>query len=268
MRAIPQVRQGLVRGGGQPLQVVLGGPEYAQLVEWRDLLLARFEANPQLSGVDSDYKETRPQLRIAIDKDRAADLGVAAADIGNVLQTMLGSSRATTFVNQGKEYDVLVQAERKDRGSIDQLKNLYVRTRDNTLVPLSSVVTVTEIAEPGTLNRFNRLRSITVSARLAPGYPLGEAIDFARQAARRLPETAQIDLAASARVPHRWRGDVHLRMALLVRHGVEASRKCAQLCDLLTVRWGIGARGPRGDGNHKLSAIASSCGGLAARTAS
>ena len=88
------------------------GPDYAQLVEWRDRLQARFEANPQLTGVDSDYKETRPQLRVVIDHDRAADLGVAVGDIGNTLQTMLGSSRATTFVDEGKEYDVLVQAER------------------------------------------------------------------------------------------------------------------------------------------------------------
>jgi multidrug efflux pump len=200
VRALPQVRQGLVRGGGQPLQVVLGGPDYAQLVEWRDLLLARFEANPQLSGVDADYKETRPQLRVLIDRDRAADLGVAVSDIGNTLQTMLGSSRVTTFVDDGKEYDVLVQAERHDRSSIDDLENLYVRARAGNLVPLSSVVSVKEIAEPGTLNRFNRLRSITISARLNSGYPLGDAIDFARQAAsEELPDTAQIAFGGQSR---------------------------------------------------------------------
>ncbi|MEO8159882.1 MAG: efflux RND transporter permease subunit [Arenimonas sp.] len=199
VRALPQVRQGLVRGGGQPLQVVLGGPEYAQLVGWRDRLLARFEANPKLSGVDSDYKETRPQFRIVVDRDRAADLGVSAADIGNALQTMLGSVRATTFVGQGKEYDVLVQADRAQRSSIEALRNFYLRGRDG-LVPLASLVTVKEIAEPGTLNRFNRLRSITVSARLAPGYPLGEAIDFAKAAAREeLPDTAQVDFGGQSR---------------------------------------------------------------------
>jgi multidrug efflux pump len=113
---------------------------------------------------------------------------------------MLGSSRVTTFVNEGREYDVLVQAERGDRSSIADLENLYVRARGDQLVPLSSVVSVSEIAEPGTLNRFNRLRSITISARLTPGYPLGEAIDFARQAAdEELPETAQIDFGGQSR---------------------------------------------------------------------
>lgn len=200
VRAIPNVRQGLVRGGGQPLQLVLQGPDYAQLVEWRDLLLARFEANPGLSNVDSDYKETRPQLRVVINRERAADLGVAVTDIGNTLQTMFGSSRVTTFVSEGKEYDVLVQADKSQRASISDLENLYVHSRDGQLVPLSSVVTVNEIAEPGTLNRFNRLRAITISARLAPGYPLGEAIEFARTTARdALPETAQIDFGGQSR---------------------------------------------------------------------
>ncbi|KFN43566.1 efflux RND transporter permease subunit [Arenimonas oryziterrae] len=200
VRAIPNVRQGLVRGGGQPLQLVLQGPDYAQLVDWRDRLQARMEENPGLSGVDSDYKETRPQLRVVINRARAADLGVAVTDVGNTLQTMFGSSRVTTFVDEGKEYDVLVQADRAQRESVADLENLYVRARDNQLVPLASVVTVTEIAEPGTLNRFNRLRAITISARLAPGYSLGEAIDFAREAAaEELPETAQTDFAGQSR---------------------------------------------------------------------
>jgi len=95
---------------------------------------------------------------------------------------------------------VLVQAPRAARSSLDDLRNQYVRSRDGTLVPMSSVTSVTEIAEPGNLNRFNRLRSITISARLAPGYTLGEAIDFARTVAREeLPETAQLDFAGQSR---------------------------------------------------------------------
>ena len=200
VRALPNVRQGLVRGGGQPLQLVLGGPEYAPLAQWRDRLQARFEANPKLSGVDSDFKETRPQLRVVIDRARAADLGVSVADIGSTLQTMLGSSRVTSFVDQGREYDVLVQAERSQRASIADLESLYVRARSGNLVPLSSVVTVKEMAEPGALNRFNRLRSITLSARLKPGYPLGEAIEFARKAAQaEQPQDAQLDFGGQSR---------------------------------------------------------------------
>jgi multidrug efflux pump len=200
VRAQANVRQGLVRGGGQPLQLVLGGPDYALLVQWRDRLLARFENNPGLIGPDSDYKETRPQIRVHIDRDRAADLGVSVADIGATLQAMLGSVRATTFVDAGKEYDVLVQADRAQRARPEDIGRLQVRARDGKLVPLSGLVTITELAEPGQLNRFNRLRAITISARLAPDYPLGEAIAWAQQvAAEELPDTAQVEFAGQSR---------------------------------------------------------------------
>ena len=99
-----------------------------------------------------------------------------------------------------RETQALFDQPRHDRSSISDLQNLYVRAQAGALVPLSSVVTVTEIAEPGTLNRFNRLRSITISARLMPGYPLGEAIDFARKAVQEeLPDTAQLDFGGQSR---------------------------------------------------------------------
>ena len=199
-RAIPQVRQGLVRGGGQPLQVVLGGPDYAQLAQWRDVLQKRMEANPGLKDVDSDYKETRPQLRVNVDRNRAADLGVSVSEIGSTLQAMLGSMQVTTFVDNGKEYDVIVQAGRAHRASMGDLQNLHVHARDNTLVPLSAVATVKETAEPGTLNRFSRLRAITLSAGIAPGYTLGQAIQWTQQVVRdELPETANVDYNGQSR---------------------------------------------------------------------
>jgi multidrug efflux pump len=200
VRAIPQVRNGLVRGGGQPLQIVLQGVDYAQIAQWRDVLQKQMEANPGLKDVDSDYKETRPQLRVNVDRNRAADLGVSISEIGNTLQSMLGSLQVTTFVDNGLEYDVLVQADRAHRASMADMENQYVRSRNNTLVPLSAVATVKETAEPGTLNRFNRLRAITLSAGIAPGYTLGQAIKWAQQVIRQqLPETAQVDYNGQSR---------------------------------------------------------------------
>src|SRR5690606_7098382 len=122
--ARPQVRTGLVRSGGQPLQVVLGGPDYVELAEWRDRMLARMEENPGLYGADSDYKETQPQLRVEIDRARAADLGVSVQEIGRTLETMMGSRRVTTYVEDGEEYDVILQAQREDRASPADLDNL------------------------------------------------------------------------------------------------------------------------------------------------
>ena len=200
VRAIPQTRQGLVRSFGQPLQVVLEGPEYSQLLQWRDKLLARMDANPGLYGADADYKETRPQVHVVVDQAKAADLGVTEQAIGDTLQAMLGSSRVTTFVRQGQEYYVVLQAAEGERATPTDLDNLYVRSRSGALVPLASVVRLDERAEASNLNRFNRLRAITLSAGLSPGYTLGEAIDWVNKTAREeLPPTVQVDYAGQSR---------------------------------------------------------------------
>lgn len=226
--ARPQLRTGLVRAGGQPLQVVLGGPDYAELADWRDRMIARMEQNPRLFSVDSDYKETRPQLRVDINRERAADLGVPVQEIGRTLETMMGSRRVTTYVEDGEEYDVILQAQAENRGSPSDLDNLYVRsTTTGQLVPLSNLVTLSELAEPGQFNRFNRLRAITVSAGLAPGYPLGEALAWVRQVAdEELPERAQIDYKGESREYQRAGGAVlfTFAMALLIVYLVLAAQ--------------------------------------------
>ena len=99
------------------MQIVLGGPEYAEIARWRDVMIEKMEANPGFFSVDSDYKETRPQMRVQIDRQRAADLGVSVQDIGRALETMMGSRRVTTFVQDGEEYDVIMQAGRDGRAA-------------------------------------------------------------------------------------------------------------------------------------------------------
>ena len=215
VRVRTQVGGGLVRTRGQPFQLVLGGPDYAELARWRDIMLDKMAQNPGLVGADSDYKETRPQMRVVVDKQRAADLGVSATEIGTTLETMMGGVRVTTFVDNGEEYDVLVQADRKGRESVADLGALQVRARDGTLVPLSNLVTLKEVAEPGNFNRFNRLRSITLSARLAEGYPLGEAVAWAERVAREsLPDYAQLSWKGEARELQESGGQVLLTFAL------------------------------------------------------
>jgi multidrug efflux pump len=216
VRALPQVRTGLVRSGGQPVRVVLGGPDYAELAEWRNRMLVRMEQNPALFAVDSDYKETRPQLRVEIDHARAADLGVSAQEIGRTLETMMGSRRVTTYVQDGEEYEVMLQARRDDRAAPADLDNLYVRSqRSGELIPLANLVTLSELAEPGQFNRFNRLRAITLSAGLAPGATLGEALTWIEQvAAEELPPTALIDYKGDSREYRKAGGAVILTFAL------------------------------------------------------
>ncbi|MEZ5544198.1 MAG: efflux RND transporter permease subunit [Lysobacteraceae bacterium] len=227
VRALPSVRTGLTRSRGQPFSLVLGGPDYAELVQWRDRVLARIEENPGLYSADSDYKETRPQIRVNIDRARAADLGVSVQDIGHTLETMMGSRRVTTYVEDGQEYDVILQAQSESRASPSDLQNLYVRSRGGDLVPLSSMVTLTELAEPGTLNRFNRLRAITISAGIAPGYTLGAALEWAKQVVKEeLPDVAQIDYKGESREYQQAGGAVlfTFAMALLIVYLVLAAQ--------------------------------------------
>ena len=200
VQARANVPGGLIGSRGQRYQLVLGGPDYAELAEWRDRMLERMESNPGIVDPDSDYKETRPQMRVNIDRTRAADLGVPVTEIGRTLETMMGSRRVTTYVDNGEEYEVMLQAGRENRMTPADLANTYVRGGNGGLVPMSNLVTLTEVAEPGSFNRFNRLRAITISAGLAPGYTMGEALSWTQQVAEEeLPEYAQLDWKGESR---------------------------------------------------------------------
>ena len=215
VQAQPRVGGGLVSSRGQPIQIVLGGTEYAEIAKWRDLLIQRMEANPGLFSIDSDYKETRPQMRVQIDRQRAADLGVSVSDVGRALETMMGSRQVTTFVQDGEEYDVILQAGREGRAAPADLTAIQVRARSGELVPLSNLVTLDELAEAGSFNRFNRLRAITISAGLAPGYTMGEALTFLKDAvATELPDYAQVDWKGESREYQKAGGAVLLTFAL------------------------------------------------------
>lgn len=173
------MRQGLARGLNKPMEIVLGGPTFEELAEWRDIILAKARENPKLIGLDCDYRDTKPQLQVSINQARAADLGVSSANIGRTLETLLGSRRVTTFIHQGEEYDVLIEGSYADKRSPLGLSNIFVRSeRTQELIPLSNLVTYQEFADSGTLNRYNRMRSITFDADLAAGYSLGEAVAY------------------------------------------------------------------------------------------
>ncbi|MDT8399907.1 MAG: efflux RND transporter permease subunit [Pseudomonadales bacterium] len=189
------MRSGLVRGGGgQPVQFVIGGRSYEELVQWRDLLIRRAEASGMFARPRSDYQETRPSLTITVDKVRAADLGISIQAIGQTLQAMMSETRVTTFADLGEEYDVILQAEAEQRATPDDLTNIYVRSDSSgRLVPLSNLVSIANTSGPNSLNRYNRVRSITISADLTPGTTLDSALGFLENVVKdELPEYAQI----------------------------------------------------------------------------
>ncbi|MCO7189447.1 efflux RND transporter permease subunit [Pseudoalteromonas sp. XMcav2-N-2] len=184
VRAFAIMRRG-IGGGGQsrPIEFVLQGNDYDELVDWRDRILNRARTNQGLVRLDHDYKETFPQFLISIDKLKAADLGVSVSDIGRTLETMLGQRRVTTFIDRGEEYDVILKGTKADFSAPHDIADIYVTSRSDQLVPLDSLITIREEATASRLNRYNRMRAITITANLAPGYTLEQALDFLNQVA-------------------------------------------------------------------------------------
>ena len=220
VRAFPVARSGLSRSVGQPVQFVIGGNTYEELREWQGVVLEAARANPFLFNVDTDYLETKPQFRVEIDPNRAASLGVPLRDVGRTLETFFGSRRVTTFIEEGEEYDVILQGADDVRRSPADLENVYVRsTTTGLLVPLGNIVNLTEVAEAPSLRRFNRLRAVTLSASLADGYTLGEALAFMEKVVEEnLPSHARTDLKGESREFRDSQGAIHfvILLALVV----------------------------------------------------
>jgi multidrug efflux pump len=193
VRGNAQVRSSIGgRGRGQPISFVIAGATYADLARARDRILAAAADNPGIVNLDSDYKETKPQLRIAVDTARAGDLGVSVEDVSNALQSLLGSRRVSTYVDRGEEYRVIVQAEASSRAAEADLQTIHVRSRTGEVVPLASLVTVSDSAGARDLGRYNKMRAITLSGGVAPGYSLGEALRFLEAQAAQAPEVVAI----------------------------------------------------------------------------
>jgi len=199
--ALPGVRAFVSAGGtlgirsdGRPVSMVIGGPDYEQLQEWRDEVLAGLGNVSELENADSNYQERKPQMNISVDRDRAAALGVSLQNVGRTLETMLGSRIVTTYIDRGREYNVVLMGRESDRSSPDDLNNLYVRSElTRELIPLANIVQITESAGPVELNRHDRMRAITISASLAEGVRLGDGIEAINAVANEvLPASARI----------------------------------------------------------------------------
>jgi multidrug efflux pump len=181
VRGNVNVRSSIGGGRGQPVNFVIAGNSYSELVIARNRILAAAADNPGLVNLDSDYKETKPQVRIEVNTQRLGDLGVSVTQVSEALQSLLGSRRVSTYVDRGKEYRVIVQAEAAQRAMLGDLARIHVRSYGGQLIPLSNLVTTREMAGPRDLGRYNKMRAITLSGGIAPGYTLGDALQFLEQ---------------------------------------------------------------------------------------
>ena len=184
----------------KPMQFVLQTSQpYAVLQEAIDQLLAAARQNPGLQNLDTDLKLNKPQLRVQIDREKAAMLGIDVETIGRTVETMLGGRQVTRFKREGKQYDVIVQLKDVDRTNPDDLREIFVRGSDGTMVALSNLVRIDETVAPKELNHFNKLRSATLTATLAPGYAMGDALAFLEAEAAKLPPGIVTDLNGQTR---------------------------------------------------------------------
>jgi multidrug efflux pump len=165
-------------GGGNNVDLIVAGDDYGQVERYIQPILAAAQANPGLSRARLNYEPTSPRVIVEVDREKAAALGVSAEDVGKALETMFGSSQVTTYIKQGQEYDVVLQTDRAKRQNASDLDRLYVRTSSGDTVPLSAVVTTRMRGDTPDRERIDRLRSITLTAQLNPGYTVQDAIVF------------------------------------------------------------------------------------------
>jgi len=200
----------------KPVQFVIQTTQsYEVLQEMVDRLLAEVRGNPGLLAADSDLRLNQPQLSVAVDRDKLADVGVPVATVGRTMETMLGGRQVTRFKREGREYDVIVQVADVDRRDPQDITRIFVRGRNGGMIQLSNLIRVEETIAPKELNRFNQLRAATISATLAPGYSLGEALQFLEEAAHRvLPASVHIDYSGESREFRQASSDMYVTFAL------------------------------------------------------
>lgn len=191
-----------IRGGGQPIQYAIGAPDFESARDWSQLLADALQDHPYFENLRADFEDTRPQLQVEIDRTRAFHLGLSVRQIGLALQGFLGGREVTEFYDRGELYKVILQARPDDRANPADLSNIYVRSSNGgenggggALIPLSSVVTLTETGVVRDLRRVNRSPSVVITSSLGPRASLGNALEtLDYTVATRLPPEARVNL--------------------------------------------------------------------------
>jgi multidrug efflux pump len=185
-------------GGGE---FIIGGiGSLSQLQELADAVLAKAMASKRFIFLDKDLKIDKPRIEVQIDRDKAASLGIDMQTLSADMAAMLSGGYTNRFAMQNRSYRVIPQVQRSDRLNAAQLGNYYTRTRDGELIPLSTIVTLKESAQPQTLKRFQQLNAVGITFAPRPGVSKGEALEILDQAAKEvLPQGYSVDYAGESR---------------------------------------------------------------------
>ncbi len=158
--------------------VILTSESYENLNQVVRQFLDEIAKNPGIQGADVDLRLNKPELKIDVNREKASDLGVGVDAVARAIETMLGGRLVTRYKKGGDQYDVIVQTQSLGRDTPDDIERIFVRGRNDTMIPLASLVTVRESVSPRELNHFSQRRAVTITANLAPDYSLGQALDF------------------------------------------------------------------------------------------
>ncbi|MDO9114271.1 MAG: efflux RND transporter permease subunit [Polaromonas sp.] len=171
----------------RPLNFVIQTSDsYENLDRVVEQILAEVAKNPGIQSPVSDLRLNKPELRIDVNRDKAADLGVSVEVVAKAIETMLGGRNVTRYKRDAEQYDVIVQTEASGRSTPEDIEGIYVRGRNDAMIPLSSLVSVREAVSPRELNHFGQRRAASITANLAPDYSLGQALTFMNETSARV----------------------------------------------------------------------------------
>jgi multidrug efflux pump len=171
----------------RPLNFVIQTSEsYQNLNGMVRKMLDEMAKNPGIVSPDVDLRLNKPELRINVDREKAADLGVSVEVVAKAIETLLGGRNVTRYKRDGEQYDVIVQTQASGRNTPEDIERIYVRGRNDTIIPLSALVKVRETVSPRELNHFGQRRSVTITANLSSDYSLGEALRFMDQTSAKI----------------------------------------------------------------------------------
>ncbi len=166
--------------------VIMTSDSYENLNQVTRQFLDEIGKNPGFLTPDVDLRLNKPELKIDVNREKAADLGVSVEVVARAIETMLGGRTVTRYKRESDQYDVIVQTQSVGRDTPDDIERIFVRGRNDTMIPLASLVTVRESVAPRELNHFSQRRAVTITANLAPDYSLGQALDFLDELSRRV----------------------------------------------------------------------------------
>jgi|TARA_R100000322_G_scaffold99519_9_gene63072 multidrug efflux pump len=200
----------------QPVEYVIqASGTYEELEGYVNAVMDEIRQNRGFVNPDSNLKLQKPQLDIQVNRDKVVDAGIDVSTVGRTLETLLGGRQVTRYEQGGKQYDVIIQVADDERQTPTDIRDIYVRGDKGEMVQLSNLIEVKETVAPNSLNHFNQLRSATISASLAPGYSMGEALEFLDATTQRLlPTSAQTDLDGQLREFVKSSGTIAVTFAL------------------------------------------------------